>query len=446
MVRLICINQSLWLDEAITARVITQYSSWELIHSFSPFDFHPPLHYLLMQAWSHIFGVSEIALRLPSVLFSLLAGWLVYQTALLMQWSEKTAWWSTAFFLFHPLLVYYSQEGRVYSMLVFLVAAHFYFLQRLLKTSRFWNWLCFGLLTVLGLWSFYGIVFYYCAVGLYLLWQRKWLILSVFCASGLAGLAILTPLLQQQLANSVLARSLVANWSEVLGPFTIKNLAMIPVKLLSGRLSFDPKWLYYALAGTWTLLVSAGVARGIKKHIWLGVFILAPVALGAAFSLFTPLLQYFRFVYLGIFTAMALGVGLKNLRWQAWMQGGLLAGFVIWSVVSVSFPQFHREDWRSLAQDLAGRSEMVLMVQSSQDPLKYYLPDREVMPLERLPESISSGESVIILPYTTQIHGIEYTNTLLEAGYVLSEEKVYRDLSWERWEFSPEFSQERDTI
>jgi hypothetical protein len=168
--------------------------------------------------------------------------------------------------------------------------------------------------------------------------------------------------------------------------------------------------------------------------------------IGAVFSLFTPLLQYFRFVYLGIFTAMALAVGLKNLQWQSWIQRAVLAGLFLWSVVSVSFPQFHREDWRSLASDLTGRTERMLMISSSQDPLKYYLPEREITPLERLPDWLQNGEPVIILPYTAEIHGVEYASALQGAGYVLTEEKVYRDLSWERWEFSPEFSQDRDTI
>ena len=32
-------------------------------------DFHPPLYYLVLKAWSSVFGYSEFSLRLPSVIF-----------------------------------------------------------------------------------------------------------------------------------------------------------------------------------------------------------------------------------------------------------------------------------------------------------------------------------------------------------------------------------------
>ncbi|NCN22390.1 glycosyltransferase family 39 protein, partial [Candidatus Falkowbacteria bacterium] len=69
LIRLIGINQSLWLDEATTARVVQQYNYQEIITKFSPNDFHPPLYYLFMKFWTNIFGYSEVALRFPSIIF-----------------------------------------------------------------------------------------------------------------------------------------------------------------------------------------------------------------------------------------------------------------------------------------------------------------------------------------------------------------------------------------
>ena len=78
LVRLISLDQSLWLDEATTARVVHKYNFFEIVTKFSPNDFHPPLYYLIMKVWTNMFGYSEIALRMPSILFSLLTGYLVY--------------------------------------------------------------------------------------------------------------------------------------------------------------------------------------------------------------------------------------------------------------------------------------------------------------------------------------------------------------------------------
>src|SRR3989338_11407589 len=84
LIRLISLDQSLWLDEATTARVVRQYNFTEIISKFSPSDFHPPLYYLFMKIWTNVFDYSEIALRLPSVVFSLLTGYLVLKIAKLL--------------------------------------------------------------------------------------------------------------------------------------------------------------------------------------------------------------------------------------------------------------------------------------------------------------------------------------------------------------------------
>src|SRR3989344_5684606 len=78
-IRLISLNQSLWLDEATTAIAVQTHSFWNIVTQFSPSDFHPPLYYLVMKVWTGIFGYSEVAIRMPSVLFSMLAGLVVYK-------------------------------------------------------------------------------------------------------------------------------------------------------------------------------------------------------------------------------------------------------------------------------------------------------------------------------------------------------------------------------
>src|SRR3990167_1765852 len=119
LIRLIAIDQSLWLDEATTARVVQPYGYREILVRFSPTDFHPPLYYLFMKMWSNIFGYSEIALRMPSVIFSLVTGYVVYligkklfnndsglASLTRMTKSQLFGLWAAAFFLFNPLIVY----------------------------------------------------------------------------------------------------------------------------------------------------------------------------------------------------------------------------------------------------------------------------------------------------------------------------------------------------
>ena len=77
ILRLIGINQSLWLDEAITANVVRLPIN-KIVSDFSANDFHPPLHYWFLNIWQKIFGDGVVMMRLSSVLFSLITIYLVF--------------------------------------------------------------------------------------------------------------------------------------------------------------------------------------------------------------------------------------------------------------------------------------------------------------------------------------------------------------------------------
>src|SRR3989338_7261294 len=146
LIRLISLNQSLWLDEATTARVVQQFNFYGIITKFSPTDFHPPLYYLFMKIWTNIFGYSEISLRMPSVLFSLLTGYMIYLIGkkidsgrARMTKNSNVGLWSGALFLFNPLIIYYSQEARMYMMATFLLTASLYYLLASLRVNGFKN-------------------------------------------------------------------------------------------------------------------------------------------------------------------------------------------------------------------------------------------------------------------------------------------------------------------
>lgn len=129
LIRLINLNQSLWLDEATVAKVIRTIPFHLIPIQFSPGDFHPPLYYMFISLWSSVFGYSEIALRMPSIFFSLIAGWYIFQIGAIIR-DKKIGLWAAVFFLFNPLIIYYSQEARMYMMAtMFLSGALYYFLR-----------------------------------------------------------------------------------------------------------------------------------------------------------------------------------------------------------------------------------------------------------------------------------------------------------------------------
>ena len=81
-------------------------------------DTSPPLYYLLLNQWVRTFGTSDAALRLFSVWWSVLALPLIWLLGREIG-GERVAWAGCLLFSFSPVAIYYSAEGRMYSLLWF---------------------------------------------------------------------------------------------------------------------------------------------------------------------------------------------------------------------------------------------------------------------------------------------------------------------------------------
>ena len=107
--------QSLWYDEGVTAEVarrgITELTRW------TAHDIQPPLYYYVVAAWGRLAGWSEWSLRFPSVFFGTLIPPLLAATALALTRRRSASILAALFGALHPLLLYYSQEARMYAML-----------------------------------------------------------------------------------------------------------------------------------------------------------------------------------------------------------------------------------------------------------------------------------------------------------------------------------------
>ena len=412
VIRLIALDQSLWLDEAVTAKVVMSYSYTEIINKFSPTDFHPPLYYLFMKAWTNVFGYSEVALRMPSVLFCLISGYLIYLIGGI---------WAATFFLLNPLIIYYSQDARMYMMATFFLTAGTYFFLKYkkYKTKEIFLMSLFFSLAFL---TFYGSVFFIATIFLYFLYKKQYKTLFVSGLLFLVSFVLISPLLLGQFANSKIALSGVANWSATLGKANIKNLLLIPIKFSIGRISFLPKIVYWTITGIWTAWVFKKILMGglkDKKLLYLFIF---PLILGFLISFFVPMLQYFRFIYL--IPVMSLLLSRSSQR--GWI---LTSGFLIFTLVYLLNPAFHREDWKGLVKDLP-KNKPVYMIISSSDPVKYYSNDLVINDIANL-----SGDSkeITVIPFSFGVHGLDYKSLFNNKGYQLKKEKSFREVTYEQW-------------
>jgi mannosyltransferase len=108
--------QSLWSDELASWDISTRETISQVIGGVRSDD-HPPLYFLTLRLAQWIFGDSEWALRLPSAV----AGWLCIPAIYLLGkrlYSEREGLIAALFLTVFWAPVYFSQEARVYSMLI----------------------------------------------------------------------------------------------------------------------------------------------------------------------------------------------------------------------------------------------------------------------------------------------------------------------------------------
>src|SRR5262249_34045255 len=108
--------QSLWSDEGFQYYIATQNSIGKLFQQ--ALSFHPPLSFIV----NHLFlrlGYTDFLLRLPSALFGIASLPVLYVLGRELT-SKKAAVFAVFVLAFSPFHIWYSQEARMYSQLLFL--------------------------------------------------------------------------------------------------------------------------------------------------------------------------------------------------------------------------------------------------------------------------------------------------------------------------------------
>jgi hypothetical protein len=132
-------------------------------------DTSPPLYYLLLYAWTLAWGTGDAALRGFSLLWSLLSLPLAWSLGAAIG-GRRAALPSLALFALAPFGVYFTTEGRMYSLLVFLVMATALLVVRLHRRgARPWELALWVAASAAGLLTHYFFVFPWAAMTAWLL-------------------------------------------------------------------------------------------------------------------------------------------------------------------------------------------------------------------------------------------------------------------------------------
>jgi len=411
ILRLITLNQSLWLDESINVLAGKSLSFWQFVSSYPIGDFHPPLYFGILWIWERLFGYSEISVRFPSVILGVAS---VYLTYLLGKelFSKKVGLVSAWLTALGPILVFYSQEARMYSLSVFAAVLSFYFFTKLLKDKKFL--LPFALSVLLVLYSEYLTYLILPAEFLSALVfnKKKWR--EVLLGMVIGALPFIPWLLvfPKQLSSGIQTSHNVPGWAKVVGQSSFKELALVFVKGIIGRVSFANKTTY----GLVVLIVGFFYGLTVWK-LWkkfndqikmLTIWIVAPLLVAFLVSFAIPILSYFRMIYVLPILYVLVARGLEEMSGKYYkITLGVLVSVSLISLVAYYLnPNFQREDWKDLSKFLNNQasSQNLVVFENNNLPAPYQYYDsgrvQSVGGLSKFPAS--STADVINLAKQTQ--------------------------------------------
>lgn len=430
-IRLFSLNQSLWLDEATSTLAAKNFSLHDLIFKFAPGDFHPPLYYLLLKIWISVFGSTEVAVRAMSVLFGVATVYMVYRLGKRL-FSEQIGQTAAILATVSPLLVYYSQEARMYSLETFLAIVTVWFF----VTEM---WVGFIVATTLLLYTDYLPVL---------------LILSLLAAKKKSLLPLMVvfvfltpwlPVLSRQLHNGLAVRDNSPGWWLVLGRTNLKELLLVPTKFVIGRMSFYNKFLYTAFVlfsfAVFAIPLHHALQKWAKSRLlWMWLFV--PIAVAALIGFRVSIFSYFRLLFLlpAFCLLIAYGLSLVEKRYKNTVFVLVVLFSFVCTAIYLFTPRFHREDWRGavswIEQDANDKSAAALFVTKNQrDPYFYYTQN---VVRSYGPDGLEAGnfERIYLMRYVQPIFDPQDTlrKRVEEAGYHKTTEKDFNGVTVWKYE------------
>ena len=384
-------GQSLWYDEGVTAAHAVRDLP-ELIPLLQV-NVHTPAYFVMLLGWTDLAGMSEFALRAPSVFFSILSvAWTFALGARLLHPVAGLA--AAALVALNSFSMLYAQEARMYAMLTAIAGASMWlFVGALLGRRQARTLLALALVNALGM---------YTQVVFALVMLAQTLVALLWAGEGLLrGRAVWRRLGGFLLANC-LTVILFLPWlpHSLQQVFSRPNRAdVIPADevllLIGGHFAFGSNYaldmgaaglavLILLLAGLLSLAWRRGVWRWSLPVVWLLVSVLPYVSL----ALTTRYLRFLLPAQLAF--ALLLGRG----AWTLWrglpLRFGLAAGKVaalallcaVWLAMAGGLPTFYthsdfqRDDMRGLVArmqtDLRADDGIIFSAPGLVDLLSYY--------------------------------------------------------------------------
>jgi len=191
-------RESLWYDEARSMWVVRPSGPTGVLSRLDH-DVHPPLYFLLLDAWVALAGESAYAARMLSTAFAMLGLAATYAVGKRL-FDCRTAWMAVVVLGTAGIFVTYAREARMYSLMLCLGAFSMWAYVRWLQRPTLACSVSYGLLMAALLHTHYYAGFLVLTQALYVLLVRprhlaRWLAIAIL---ALALFALWTPGLFQQ--------------------------------------------------------------------------------------------------------------------------------------------------------------------------------------------------------------------------------------------------------
>ncbi len=441
ILRLVSLNQSLWLDEAINTQAAQNYSFFDLITQYAKADFHPPGWFIILWFWTKIFGYSEIAVRMPSVIFGTVNIWVVYLIGKKLV-SRHLGIVAALLICLNPLHIYYSQEARMYALACLAVSVNILLLIKLIKGEKI-NLIFLILSNAAVLASDYVAYFIFPSQLLFILLFKKEILkkwIMAFSAAVLAGFWHLPTFLNQFDVGSVASANL-PTWKFIVGEFDFKALPLTFVKFIIGRISLADKVIYTLLllpVCSLFIYLYWRAVRSLKDFAvkLLLFWIIIPLSLASIISFFIPIYNYFRvlFVIPAFIILISLGILSFKKRFQYIFLVSIVLIELFCSMVYLLNPKYQREDWKGLVVFFEKLQPSAILFESSGTlpPFDYYskgnlnamgglkdFPAKDENSVSDLNSSLGNSKDVYLVDYLVQISDPNrlLSKKLVELGY-----------------------------
>jgi uncharacterized membrane protein len=196
-------HQGFWYDEAYTAYLV-RYDPGRMLGLLPHLESTPPLYYCVAWVWVRVFGDDPAGLKSLSAVFGTLTIPVVYWCAQKFHLNRRATLIATALTACNPMLIWYSQEARAYSMLVFMCVCTLLAFAWALERPAPLSVAAWALISALALTTHYYAALVVVPELVWLLHVRRHALAVRFGAAGVlaTGLALLPLLIVQSRSHN----------------------------------------------------------------------------------------------------------------------------------------------------------------------------------------------------------------------------------------------------